>query len=142
MSRRIYAGAPTVKQIGAKLVRSGYRFVPLVIEQWNVSCAIDILFLRRDATRSVVHGGDIDNRLKTLFDATKVPANANELGGYLTPAGDEDPFYCLLEDDKLITEVQVTTDALLAPSTPTAVKLIIRVNVRPFQLSELNSDFA
>jgi hypothetical protein len=32
-----------------------------------------------------------------------------------TPEPGEDPFFCLIEDDSLITEVKVTTDRLLTP---------------------------
>jgi len=141
MSRKVYAGPPTVEAIATNFTRNGYRFVPLVMEQWNLACALDILFLRKDEKQGVVHGGDIDNRLKTLFDGLRMPSSAAELGGY-TPSSDEDPFYCLLEDDKLITELHVTTDTLLAPVSPAGVKLIIRVRLRPFRLSELNTDFA
>lgn len=51
--------------------------------------------------------GDIDNRLKTLFDALRLPNQTNELVGYDNPAPDENPFFCLLEDDSLITHVSV-----------------------------------
>ncbi len=34
-----------------------------------------------------------------------------------TPSEDEDPFFCLLQDDSLITEIKVTTDRLLVPVT-------------------------
>ena len=38
--------------------------------------------------------------------------NLGETGG-MGPQEDEDPFFCLLEDDRLISEVRVTTDQLL-----------------------------
>ena len=60
------------------------------------------------------HGGDIDNRIKVLFDALRMPLNKSELRGQ-APAKDEDPFYCLLQDDNQITEVKITTDRLLTP---------------------------
>ena len=42
----------------------------------------------------------------------------------------EDPLHCLLENDDLIMAVTVNIDRLLAASTPTHVKLIIRVHVQ------------
>jgi hypothetical protein len=46
--------------------------------------------------------GDIDNRLKTLFDCLTLP-DPNQGYEAETPAQDELPyFYCLLEDDRLI----------------------------------------
>ena len=99
-------------------VEYGYRFVPLVSSHFNVCCSLDILFLRRDQPGNLIrNGGDIDNRIKVLFDALRKPNNSNELAGAM-PANDEDPFFCLLEDDRLITQVNVTTDRLLTPAVP------------------------
>jgi hypothetical protein len=33
----------------------------------------------------------------------------------MSPSQDENPFYCLLEDDRLISKVSVDTDTLLQP---------------------------
>jgi hypothetical protein len=60
-----------------------------------------------------------------------------ELNG-LAPGPDEDPFYVLLEDDRLITHIGVTSDTLLelvpdpnvAPDE--AARLVINVTVRPY----------
>jgi hypothetical protein len=112
-----------------------FRFVPLVgNEQFgDAACALDILFLRRDKPGQLISGGgDIDNRIKLLFDALKMPRHSNELPSD-PPASDENPLYCLLEDDSLITEVKVTTDQLLVPVAPDEhendVHLVIHVNV-------------
>jgi hypothetical protein len=94
---------------------AGNRFVPLVTEESGFTCSLDILFLRRDDPRGfVVHGGDIDNRLKVLFDALRMPKEVKELGG-LSIDADEDPFFCVLQDDKYITNISVTTDRLILP---------------------------
>jgi len=78
-------------------------------------CRLDILFLRRSPPGEIVkHGGDLDNRLKTLFDALRVP---DSIGDNWQPEGSETPlFFCLLKDDALITEVNVSTDMLLEPA--------------------------
>ena len=111
--------------------RCGYRFLPLISDWFTAACALDILFLRRDGPGSLVKsGGDIDNRLKVLFDALRMPQTCDELCGD-SPSPDENPFYCLLEDDKLISKVQVETNWLLTPPSPTEhiheVHLIVRV---------------
>jgi hypothetical protein len=102
-----------------QFARCGYRFVPLIGGRFSrTACALDILFLRRDAPGNLVTsgsgGGDIDNRIKVLFDALRMPQDCTEVAG-TAPQPDEDPFFCLLKDDNLITEVKVTTDRLLAP---------------------------
>jgi len=94
---------------------------------------LEILFLRRDNPGYLIaSGGDIDNRIKVLFDGLRMPNTVAELGGIpLEP--DEDPFFCLLEDDNLITSVSVTTDRLLIPQDsdekPHDVHLIIHTTV-------------
>jgi hypothetical protein len=142
-SKRIYAGLPPVQSLASRFSLSGFGFVPLVLEELMLACKLDILFLRRDSKRSIIMGGDIDNRLKTLFDALRVPKNAGEISGN-SPEPDESPFFVLLEDDSLITEVHVSTDTLLTPidpKEPAATKLIVRVTLRPFQNTEWNEDF-
>jgi len=96
-----------------------YRFLPLITKENGLACALEILFLRRDNPGSLVtNGGDIDNRLKVLFDALRRPTENNEIKEH-TPELDENPFFCLLEDDRLMTEVRVMTDKLLVPMEST-----------------------
>jgi hypothetical protein len=107
-----------------------FRFLPLIRNSSGVACALDILFLRRDEPGQLVRsGGDIDNRIKVLFDALRMPQETPEIRGFDPQAG-EDPFLCLLQDDRLITEFNVTTDRLLTPvgsGSETDVHLVIRV---------------
>ena len=81
-------------------------------------CALNILFLRRDQPGNLVtHGGDIDNRMKVLLDALRMPQECQEVVGD-SPTSDEDPFLCLLRDDSLITKLTIETDHLLTrPAT-------------------------
>jgi hypothetical protein len=95
--------------------RCGGRFVPLISKDGGFTCSLEILFLRRDNPGNLVtSGGDIDNRIKVLFDGLKMPETVDDLGGFPIEAS-ENPFFCLLEDDKLITSITVTTDRLLIP---------------------------
>lgn len=93
----------------------GYRFVPLITHDLDVLCSVDVLFLRHADPGSVFSKGDIDNRLKTLFDALTMPKDKLQLGEFVNPDEGEDPFFCLLEDDSLITRAVVETDTLLSP---------------------------
>lgn len=125
----------------------GYSFIPLVREDWELYCDLDILFLRRDPPGSIVQAGDIDNRIKTLIDALRRPRNASELYGNESPAPDEDPFFVLMEDDNLITRLSVETDMLLDPNEPDSadqkrVHLIISVNIRPYTATRFNLVFS
>ena len=99
-----------------KYARCGFRFVPVVSPDQSLSCAIDILFLRRDHPGNLIKSsGDIDNRLNVIFDALQMPTHCQELPKAATVGADENPFYVLLENDSLITKVTVSTDRLLSP---------------------------
>jgi hypothetical protein len=109
---------------------------------------LQILFLRRDAPGSVIIAGDLDNRIKTLIDALRRPLNANELRGNETPGEGEDPFYCLLEDDKLVSHLEVETDTILDPPKNNSpeelrrVRTVITVEIKPYYVTLFNLSFA
>jgi hypothetical protein len=95
-----------------------------VTERLRLVCHLEILFLRREGTGSLIskpkdeYGGDLDNRLKIFLDALRVPVSVDEIPSDAVPEGNEQPyFYCLLEDDALITKVQVEADRLLSDVT-------------------------
>jgi hypothetical protein len=117
----VYIGAPKtdqqrfdigIKSIGEKWARAGYELVPLVVPEFGLRCSLDILLLRPEGDRFIFEQGDIDGQVKTLFDALRIPDNTGETDGAI-PEPDEHPLFCLLQDDKLISEVKVTTDQLL-----------------------------
>jgi hypothetical protein len=56
--------------------------------------------------------GDIDNRIKTLIDALRIPADGSEMKRRTDDDPDPNPRYCLLQDDALITTLKVETDRL------------------------------
>lgn len=97
----------------------GYRFLPLIRKSQGVTCSLDILFLRKDVPGGIIaNRGDLDNRIKVLFDGLRIPENGAELPKGIAPEADEDPFFCLLQDDKLIADLRVTSDRLLRPVKP------------------------
>ena len=103
--------------------------VPLVLEKWSLLCELDIIFLLSGKSQIVFDGGDIDNRLKTLLDALRRPHNGFEMP---VAAGESNPsrLYCLLEDDRLITRIRVTSDRLLtAPDGEQEICATIRVRI-------------
>lgn len=126
--------------LSAKYFLYGFNFVPLVTQDLNLICGLEILFLRPDRPGGVVWHGDIDNRLKTLLDALTIPtANENYVGR--TPDSDEKPFFCLLADDKLVTKVSVETDQLLDFVNEGDVRLVITVRLRPYEMHLGNMQF-
>jgi hypothetical protein len=150
MKHGSYVNAPTIDPnlpmrdgLAKRYTRGNYRFVPLVREELALLCSLEILFLRPDLPGSLIKSADLDSRIKTLFDALTIPTDVAKLGKYQTPGEEEDPFYCLLEDDKLISQVSVETDRLLEPTrdgltkneTKNDARLVIDVEVRPYQLT-------
>jgi hypothetical protein len=115
------------------------QFLPLVRKNLDLACKLDITFLRKGTPGSLIlPGGDLDNRMKTLFDALSVP-NEQDLRG--NP--DHEPFLCLLEDDSLIISQQVETGRLLATAnpSPSAAHLLIRVSVDVMRIGDSNLGF-
>jgi hypothetical protein len=98
--------------MGQQWNRCGFNFVPLVTPKLALRCSLDITLLRPEEDRFIFRQGDIDGQLKTLFDGLRMPENLGETGS-MGPQEDEDPFFCLLQDDRLISEVRVNTDQLL-----------------------------
>jgi hypothetical protein len=104
------------------------KYAPVVAK--HLGAELDIIFLRHQAKGQLIgDGGDIDNRLKTLFDALRVPSKGevDQLGTAVTQ--DEDPLHCLLQDDRLIHRVNVETDRLLKDADPRSLMAIIQVTV-------------
>ena len=125
----------------------GYRFVPLVRKDWSLLCSLNVLFLRRDFPGSVIQAGDIDNRLKTLIDALRLPVHKQELAGNEVPLDDEDPFFVLMEDDNLVSHFSVEADTLLEPPKDGTldkhkVHLVVEVDVRPHHATTFNLSFS
>jgi hypothetical protein len=112
-----------------------YYFLPLVGENYGMSCSLDITFLRRDAPGGFIrHGGDIDNRLKLLLDAMRIPDKQHLPSSPQPP--DEVPLLCVMSDDKFVDEIKITTDRLLTPMEKTEnvhdVLLLVRVRTLVF----------
>lgn len=112
---------------------SEFTFVPLVSAEMNVVAELSITLLRAEPPGGLItQGGDIDNRLKTLFDALTMPRQSNALPSGAAPMQDESPFFCLLEDDNLVTSVSVRTEQLLEPRLDPAladISIYIRTRV-------------
>jgi hypothetical protein len=93
----------------------GISFQPTIYQRC-ATCELDIMILSRSKPGSLIHDGDLDNRLKNLFDALRLP-KLNELPDNL----EEDQnttFEVLLEDDRSITDFRVRSATLLIPKRP------------------------
>jgi hypothetical protein len=114
--------------LASRYARHGVNWAPLInAEVFGTACSLSVLFLRPEAKGGIVKTGDLDNRVKLLFDALTIPQE-NELPTGFDPKTEADPFCCLLSDDSLITHFTVTADRLLVPNQEsTTAHLIIEV---------------
>ncbi|MGH1422859.1 MAG: hypothetical protein ACRBEQ_13685 [Hyphomonas sp.] len=123
-----------------------WKWMPLVREDDLCECSIDVLYLRNGARGHFLSDADIDNRIKTVIDALKLP-KPNHLPRDIQPEPHEDPFYILLQDDSLVTRLTVETDVLLSPTgkvpegDDTDSRIIISVKVWPYATTHLNLAF-
>ena len=116
--------------------RGKFTFLPLIFDAAHAICHLNIQFLRHEKIGSLIvnvgkNGGDLDNRLKTFFDALQIP-KPEQIPNGDEPCSDEEPFYCLLQDDSLVTNFLVESKTLFTP-TPEGqerdVVLIVDVTV-------------
>jgi hypothetical protein len=116
--------------LNSRRVVGPYTFVPLATAELRLVAALEVTLLRPEpAGRLITQAGDIDNRLKTSFDALAMP-QPNALPDD-PPAADEDPLYVVFEDDNLTTDLRVQTEHLLTPNNPNHAELFIRVHLTP-----------
>ena len=119
--------------------RDGLRFAPLVTQRLNLYVEVSVLLMRQQAQGALFsEGGDIDNRLKTLLDALRLPRGPNEARANGERDQDPELFFCLMEDDALITKVSVETAQLLRPAPPDFVLAIVGVHVKKTMLTPAN----
>lgn len=123
-------------------------FVPLITKNMHFHCGIDVLVLHNEPIKPIQERGDLDGRLKTLFDALAVP-DANQGYSDRTFPKHHNPLFVLLQDDRQITKVSVNTSTLLEPLDsdkpdkfdPNDVRLLIRVKLAPSEPATWNLRF-
>ena len=116
-----------VEKVGA------HRYTSVVSSKIALVADLTITFLRPGPPGGLRDKyGDLDNRIKTLLDGLKIPNHKNALPKDGSLEKDPDPLYCLLEDDRLITRLDIKSDRLLDPyANHDEVVLLIHVHTRP-----------
>lgn len=134
-SLNLNEGTKTIRgTLEKKFERNGYNFVPVSVRDYGWVCALHILLLRpKPLSRAILSASDLDGQLATLFDALSMPRHADQLRGNETPQEDEKPFYVLMEDDSMVTDLSVETGILLEETRDgidrNAARAVITANV-------------
>ena len=131
----------------AKFKVGSWNFVPLITEDMEFYCSLEILFLRVGSRKALLNQGDLDGRLKTLLDALSMPTLTQDYTFALTPGSN--PLNVLLENDRQVTKISIETDVLLesthaqSPSKYEAhdVRLIIAINISPVEPANWSMPF-
>jgi hypothetical protein len=128
---------PGMVDLCKPIIRGAKEYIPLVRKSLDLACALEVLFLRQeDPGALVLQGGDLDNRIKTLCDALRIPDEDVEA----RYPQKQSPTYCLLESDSLVSALDVSTERLLFPQTkyPNEVHLVISATVRVLRVGVWN----
>jgi hypothetical protein len=115
----------SVKQI------EGRNFASLVCKEMHMYCELSLLILKPDVKQLF---GDIDNKLKTIFDALRCPNSKQEIPKDWEQSDSDDPLICLMDDDSLISKIIVDVDRLLEPEADQNV-VIINVKIKGTQVT-------
>ena len=136
---RLLAHPALPGQTSVVVEKGGLLFAPLVTQRLNLYAELSVLLFRQQPRGTLItDGGDIDNRLKTLLDGLRVPHGSMEGRTELPEEPDPLPFFCLLEDDSLVSKVTVESEQLLRPAKPDEVVAIISVHVKKTMLTHEN----
>ena len=112
---------------------NGFKFVSLVHKSLAIVAELDVRFLFPSpeiiSPVSMVTR-DVDNKLKTLFDGLRIPQQRQEIPEKWMPDAEQNPLFCLLEDDGLIAKVSVSSGYSLRPLAPEEVFVIMNVKVK------------
>jgi len=101
----------------------GLTYIMLVnqLNRWRCNVNIKLLVPDREETQ-----GDLDNRLKTLYDGLRPPHNLGEVGsGGKVPQ--DGLVFCLVEDDSMLRNRSVEVESLLE-SLPASNQMEDRTN--------------
>jgi hypothetical protein len=120
--------------------RGGIGFIPIATEANGLVLSLDVLLLRPERPGAILDSaGDIDNRMKVLIDALRIPRELSEMKRREGDDPDPNPMYCLMTDDKLITALKVNTDRLLLTTGNSEQEACVVVRIETTQIDPFGS---
>jgi hypothetical protein len=137
----IREGDPSIIDLCEPIEKHDAWFRPLVRDSFALHCGLKIVFLRKEPPGRIYQARDLDGRMKTLIDSLTMPQHAEQV---LEKIGTKEaPLYCLLEEDSLVSGLNVESERLLTDQSlpQDYVKLTIEVDVRVRQPAIYNYGF-
>lgn len=127
------AGAPNFIR-----TNSGQTFVPIYGKDVGVGVDLDITLLTcMPERKSVLSAGDLDNRVKRIVDALRVPKGHGEMLAGLPDGG---RWHCLMEDDDAVLSLSARLGPYLGSDDPSVSFAVIKV--RPMAMKVTNGNIA
>ena len=119
------SGKPMFLELGSK------RYWFLISEHLATVADLKITVLvPHKVGKLVQNGGDIDNRIKTLFDGLRIPSVSSEIPSSDAFDYSKSGMFCLLQDDKLINRISIQTYQDHAPLDNDSVRCIIEIQTK------------
>lgn len=117
--------------VRAPIEKEGRIYWALVSNRAKLKCSLEIgVLLNEDLPSVIRQSGDLDNRVKSIIDSLRLPGKYQEIQKY-GPSAEEQPFICLMEDDALVSGLNLTAGRLLKPNTPAQwAKVSVHVKVK------------
>lgn len=134
LSEHLYWLSPKVSHSFPSVISTvgEFTFASLVHSELSLLAELEVVILKPNNPGAVIQqGGDLDNQLKTLFDALRQPHVTAELPPDATPDQDENPFFCLLEDDQLVTRVDLSAYRWLGAPNDSHVHVDMLIRTKP-----------
>jgi hypothetical protein len=115
---------------------NGQTFVPFYGRDVGIGVKLEITLLTgMPSQKRVLEAGDLDNRIKRLIDALRVPKGHGEMSANLVP---DSRWYCLIEDDNVVTEIKANLGTYLASDD--ASEAFAFIKIRPSALRVTTSN--
>ena len=120
--------------------KGGIGFIPIATEGNGLVLSLDVLLLRPERPGAILDSaGDIDNRMKVLIDALRIPREVSEMKRREGDDPDPNPMYCLMTNDSLVTTLKVQTDRLLLTAGNTEQEACVVIRVETAQIDPYGS---
>ena len=141
----VYSRGIAVMYTRIPIERSGMKFVALVKPGMGLGCELDIdMQVNHEPGSVITQAGDLDNRLKTLLDALRIPKDAQEFRGHTNTLPPDNAFVCLLENDAAVTKICISTERWLAATNraENEVRLSIKTRITVLVPSSMNERYS